>query len=187
MSPSPSDADRPKPEELRLRRWVVEDIASIRQITLEAWLDAYREFIPAEDLQDYLARYFSTEVLERAMASPDVHGFVAEHSGCPVAWMRTHWDAAAGRCSMTSLYVLPGSQRRGAGARLLEVAERCALGHRVRELWLGVMERNRQALEWYIRHGFTVRGTEPFTMGRTTVTLCLCAKQLGNEGADNDR
>ena len=187
MSPPPIDARGAHADLLQVRRWVFDDIAAIRRITLEAWLDAYRGFIPEEDLRDYFGRHFSVEALERAMASSDVHGFMGEHAGRALAWMRTHRDPGTGRCSMTSLYVLPDSQRRGAGARLLEVAERCARSHRSGELWLGVMEQNRPALEWYLRHGFAVRGTEPFTMGKTTVTLCLCAKQLENKGTANGR
>jgi hypothetical protein len=65
---------------------------------------------------------------------------------------------------------------------LLDVAERCARSYGVRELWLGVLEQNLPALEWYERHGFVVTHRAPFTMGATTLNHCVCVKQLGVKG-----
>ena len=172
---------------LRIRRWVLGDIPAIRRITLAAWRDAYGSFIPEEDLQDYFGSHFSRVVLETGMVSPDVHGYVAEDSGSAVGWMRLRWDPTVRRCSMTSLYVLPRHQGRGMGARLLEMAERCAQGHGVDELWVGVMGQNAAALAWYRRRGFVVSDDGPFTMGKTTVMLCLCVKQLAEKGAEDGR
>jgi ribosomal protein S18 acetylase RimI-like enzyme len=174
--------ETPGDGELQIRRWVFADIATIQRITLEAWLDAYRSFIPEADLREYLATHFSATVLERVMASPDVHGYVAEDRSGPLGWMRTLWDPTTRRCSMTSLYVLPHRQHRGVGGRLLDVAERCARSYGVRELWLGVLEQNLPALEWYERHGFVVTHRAPFTMGATTLNHCVCVKQLGVKG-----
>jgi ribosomal protein S18 acetylase RimI-like enzyme len=181
--PSPGEAD-PRAD-FHVRRWVFADIPAIREITLETWLDAYRAFIPEVDLRDYFARFFAPVALERVMASPDVHGYVAEDGSGPFGWMRTVWDPATRRCNMTSLYVLRRGQRHGAGRKLLEVAEHCARGYGASELWVGVMEQNTDALEWYKRRGFIIRHQAPFTMGKTTVSHCLCAKPLEMKGPEH--
>jgi len=159
----------------------------IRHITFQAWLGAYGTFIPEEDMKAYLDQHFVGPALERVMASPDVHGYVAEDSSGPIGWMRTLWDPTTRRCNMTSLYVLPERQGCGAGGRLLEVAERCALSYGVNELWVGVLEQNLPALTWYEKRGFVRMHDAPFTMGKTTLSHCLCVKQLGVKGSHHGR
>ena len=110
------------------------------------------------------------------MASPDVHGYVAEDASGPFGWMRTLWDPATRRCSMTFTLRAPTcSTAAGPAARLLEVAEHCARGYGVSELWVGVMEQNLRALEWYKRRGFT-SGTRPPSRWGRRLSATACAQ-----------
>lgn len=75
--------------------------------------------------------------------------WVADHHGAIVGF------AAFDGTQLHHLYVLPGAQGAGAGARLLDVAMEAG----VRELW--VYAENARARRFYERHGWTlVPGSE---------------------------
>jgi hypothetical protein len=65
------------------------------------------------------------------------------------------------------------------GRRLLEAAERYATEKGLEELWIGVMVKNRRALDFYKNVGFQFVREEPFTMGKTTVSHLIGYKRIG--------
>jgi ribosomal protein S18 acetylase RimI-like enzyme len=70
---------------------------------------------------------------------------------------------------MHQLYILPAKQGQGLGHRLMACAEARACEFGADRIWLGVMVKNTQAVEWYKKLGYTVTETSPFVMGATTV------------------
>jgi ribosomal protein S18 acetylase RimI-like enzyme len=82
------------------------------------------------------------------------------------------------RYHIYSLYVLPEYQGRGLGKALLECSYRQARALHFRQVWLGVMEENRPAVEWYTRQGFYFVEREPFTFGQTTVQALIGYREL---------
>jgi len=63
------------------RRWTRADLATVQQLLLETWLEAYGSFIPQTDLEGYLHTQYSELRLAALFADPDVTGLVAEVDG----------------------------------------------------------------------------------------------------------
>ncbi|HEY6950959.1 MAG TPA: GNAT family N-acetyltransferase, partial [Bacteroidota bacterium] len=133
------------------------------------WMEAYSPFIPEGDLQSYHQATYNLEALKTMFADRDVKGFVAEFDGALVGCIRTKLERTAQRFYVSSLYVLPHHQGKGIGRTLMTMAAReaVALGHD--RIWIGVMERNKDGLDWYQKFGYRVVEEAPFTMGKSTV------------------
>lgn len=153
-----------------VRRWAPTDIPSIQRITWTTWVATYGSFIPQADLRAFFDEYYDAALLEPFCTDDFARGFLAEVEGQPVGYAKTTLNRAEGRFYLNSLYVLPEIQGRGVGSRLLQASEAFATTLGANEIWLGVMQQNTAALEWYRRIRFRFVREEPFTMGHTTVT-----------------
>lgn len=165
---------------ITLREWTEADIESVRHIALTTWLDAYASLVPADDLRRYLDEAYSPLRLSELCRDPEAWTLLALDRGAVVGFIRTAIDRPRGRFNVASLYVLPASQGRGVGGRLLDRAEARAAEAGFRAVWLGVMSGNTPALGWYRRRGYVFDSPEePFTIGRTTVLHLIGSRQLG--------
>jgi ribosomal protein S18 acetylase RimI-like enzyme/diadenosine tetraphosphate (Ap4A) HIT family hydrolase len=162
-----------------VRLWEKGDLASIRRITWESWISTYLSFIPESDLRSYLDIHYTEESLLSMFDDPSMHGFIAVMDGQVAGYARLFFDRDENRLYVSSLYFLPGFQGQGMGTRLLEAAEGYAREKGLDELWIGVMVKNRQALDFYRKVGFQFIREEPFTMGKTTVSHLIGWKKIG--------
>jgi ribosomal protein S18 acetylase RimI-like enzyme len=161
---------------VEVRPWTDADLSDVRRVTWETWLDAYSGFIPVEDLRSYFDEHYSLEALRAIQQSPENGGFVALVDGVTAGFVRTHREE--GRFYVSSLYVLPSCQGRGAGSLLMEAAENQARSLGVNEVWLGVMEQNVRTLQWYRTLGFVFDEEAPFVMGKSSVNHFIGHKKI---------
>ncbi len=154
---------------ITIRNWTHADLPTIQRLLLETWLDAYGSFIPRRDLVGYLHTQYSQVKLEELFADPDVTGLVVELDGVVAGYEKIYHARTEERVYVHQLYILPGKQGLGLGHRLMAYAETKARELGADRIWLGVMVRNKQAVDWYGKMGYTVTETAPFVMGSTTV------------------
>ena len=155
--------------EVLIRPWRRDDLPTVQRILWESWMDAYRTFIPEEDLRCYHAATYRIESLTHLHESPHVHGFIGEADGSAAGFARAQFHKNENRLYLASLYILPSFQGIGIGGKLLKAAERKALNNGLDEIWVGVMVPNETARRWYDKRGFRFVRKEPFRMGGTTV------------------
>ena len=111
------------------RRWTRADLATVQQLLLETWLEAYGSFIPQTDLEGYLHTQYSEARLAALFADPDVTGLVAEVDGRVAGYAKLFHARAELKFYVHQLYILPAWQGHGLGHRLMTCAE-----ERAREL-----------------------------------------------------
>jgi ribosomal protein S18 acetylase RimI-like enzyme len=162
-----------------IRSWEKSDLASIRRITWGAWMSTYLSFIPESDLRSYFDIHYTEESFLRMFDDPSMHGFIAEMDGQVAGYGRLFFSRDENRLYVSSLYFLPEFEGQGMGRRLLEAAEGYGTEKGLEELWIGVMVKNRQALDFYKKVGFQFVREEPFTMGKTTVSHLIGYKRIG--------
>jgi GNAT superfamily N-acetyltransferase len=136
-------------------------------------------FIPESDLKSYFDIHYTEESLLSMFDDPSMHGFIAERDGQVAGYARLLLNRDENRLYVSSLYFLSEFEGQGMGGRLLQAAEGYATEKGLRELWVGVMVRNRRALDFYRKAGFQFVREEPFTMGDTTVSHLIGCKRIG--------
>lgn len=151
------------------RQWKESDLRDIHNLLLETWLDAYSSFIPERDLIDYHHATYGIEALRSIYKGSDNNGFVAEADRSLVGLIRTRVAREENRFYVPSLYVLPHHQGKGIGRSLMAMAVDEAVAKKFDRIWIGIMEKNKEGLDWYRRFGYQIVEEAPFTMGKTTV------------------
>ena len=162
-----------------IRPWQKSDLASVRRITWESWISTYVSFIPESDLKSYFDIHYTEKSLLGMFDDPSVYGLIAEMDGRVAGYARLFFNGDENRLSVSSLYFLPKFEGQGMGSRLLEAAEGYAAEKGLDELWIGVMVKNRRALDFYRKAGFQFIREEPFTVGKTTVSHLIGRKRTG--------
>ena len=154
---------------IHYRHWTVEDLPAIQKLLLDTWLSTYASFIPKSDLRFYHGKTYSLEALNAMREDPAIKGFVAVEDSSVVGFARTRYAREEQRFYVSSIYIRPDFQKQGIGKQLIVIAADEARTLGLDRLWIGVMEQNVDALEWYKKFGYCVVEQAPFTMGATTV------------------
>ena len=155
--------------QIMYRRWNENDMTGINNLLLETWLDAYSSFIPESDLISYHQATYNVEALVTMYKTPGISGFVAESDRSLVGCIRTRIAQDENRFYVPSLYILPHHQGKGIGRSLMTLAVDEAVAHGYDRIWIGIMEKNKEGLDWYMKFGYQIIEEAPFTMGKTTV------------------
>jgi ribosomal protein S18 acetylase RimI-like enzyme len=154
---------------IHYRRWTFDDLPAVQKLLLDTWLLTYSLFIPESDLRLYHGKTYNLEALKAMCEDPGIRGFVALADTSVVGFARTKYASEERRFYVSSIYIRPDFQKKGIGKQLMVIAadEARALG--LDRLWIGVMEKNVDALEWYKKFGYQVVEQAPFTMGASIV------------------
>ncbi len=136
-----------------IRKAAEKDISSIQQIAHTTWPVAYGDIISAEQLTYMLELMYSTPALEKQVANG--HEFyLFEAEGSPIGFASVS-NEGNNIFKLNKLYVLPNSQKTGAGkALLLQAIEYAKINGGI-QLILQVNKVNK-ATSFYLKHGFTI-------------------------------
>lgn len=163
-----SQAELKTKSSILVREWKKDDFQIVKEILLTTWRSTY-SFIPEKDLLLHFNKFYSDNKLNEILIDPFSNGIIAEINSVPVAWMKLFEDCLNKKFFVSSLYVLPDYQGFGIGSKLLHEAYSFARKKNYNKVWLGVMEKNTKAYEWYKNFGFVFVEKEPFKMGYTEV------------------
>ena len=150
-------------------------------------MSTYSSFIPEIDLKSHFDSYYAEASLLSMFDNPVIKGFIAEIDDHIAGYARLFLNRDENRLYVPSMYFLPEFQGHGMGRQLLEAAEKYAAEKSLNELWIGVMVKNRQALDFYRKVGFLFVREEPFAMGNTTVSHLIGYKKLGRSTFFNQK
>ncbi len=138
------------------------DVPAIQHVAYASWHATYAGILAREFIDDFLARNYSTESLERAIANASARGqtfLVAERVGDVVGYL--HFGERDERPELFRVYADPEHFGTGIGHALLTELER-RISRTVDRYVLHVHERNQRGRDFYRRQGFveTGRSTE---------------------------
>jgi ribosomal protein S18 acetylase RimI-like enzyme len=136
-----------------------DDIRAVQRVARTTWEHTYRESIPESVRAEFISQAYSADFLRRRMES---NVFLVAAEGEEVIGFAEFRSLSNTEAELPAIYVLPGMQGRGIGARLLKAG----IGRftpRTRFV-LRVEQDNVQAQRFYEAHGFRRTGehTEHF-------------------------
>jgi ribosomal protein S18 acetylase RimI-like enzyme len=166
-----------KKTRMKLRNCKVTDYEQVIELLRRSWADAYG-FIPQRDRESLLKTYYTKERFNLFLENELIECLVSEVEGTVVAWMRLEEIPSEREFHLSSIYVLPDSKGKGLGRKMIQYAFDKAVAKGYDKIWLGVMEQNVPALEWYKKLGFVFVKREPFNMGGTKVMHLIGYKEL---------
>jgi ribosomal protein S18 acetylase RimI-like enzyme len=163
---------------MTIRKWIDTDAEGVRNVLQLSWQEAYSSFIPKTDLDNYLDKTYSIELLKEASKNKDFICYVAEINNIVCGWLKLYISKDENRFYLSSIYVLPEYQKLKIGLQFYTLACEEATKLGFKEIYIGVMVQNDRALHWYKKLGFDFFEEQPFTMGNTSVPHLIGKKIL---------
>jgi diamine N-acetyltransferase len=147
---------------LHIRTATISDVATIQNIAYQTWPTAYGNIISQQQIDFMLEMMYSHESLTEQMNKGDIF-FIAEFNNTPIGFASISIQDET-TCKLNKLYVLPNIQKTGAGKALLVAVINFAKARNATQLQLQV-NRNNNAKDFYIKHGFTILYQADFEIG----------------------
>lgn len=164
--------------QITIRRITAADAAVLTNIARQAFYDTFTGTCTETDMQEFLDRYFSEQVLAEEINNPGNFYFFAEVDGVPVAYLQFMEDYSGfalmkkwKALELKRIYVLKEFHGKGIARILMEFILSYAHVKKYEVVWLGVWEHNLRAQKFYEKYGFVNSGyTHDFPIGSTAQT-----------------
>lgn len=161
-----------------------EDLQLLREISIETFNDTFKNQNTPENMKAYLERAFNSKQLEKELAnSSSAFYFICFNEEIAGYLKVNSNDAQSEKMGDESLeieriYIRKKYQRKGLGKYLLNKAVEIAEEQNKKNIWLGVWEKNENAIGFYKKIGFVQTGAHSFYMGDEEQIDLIMTKML---------
>ena len=156
---------------VRIRRCELADLDALRNIAFQTFDDAFRRLNDARSFNEYLDASFSRAKLETELKNPNSTFFFLYSDDVLAGYMKINkGDAQTDlgdpeALEIERIYVTRDFQGLGLGKALIDRAMEAARLAKKKTVWLGVWEKNGNAIAFYKKMGFVKTGTHFFYIG----------------------
>ncbi|HZG72752.1 MAG TPA: GNAT family N-acetyltransferase, partial [Chondromyces sp.] len=137
-----------------------------------------------ENMKAYLEMAFNLKQLEKELSNASSQFFFVYFNGKVAAYLKVNTNEAQTEemgdesLEIERIYVKNQFQKQGLGKCLLNKAMEIAMEHDKKKIWLGVWEKNENAIAFYKKMGFVQAGAHSFYMGDEEQTDFIMIKAL---------
>lgn len=148
-----------------------EDLQILQEISIETFNDTFKDQNSPENMKAYLERAFNFKQLEEELSNVSSEIFFIYFNEELAGYLKVNMnDAQSEKLGDESLeieriYIKNKFQKHGLGKYLLNKAMEIAMEHNKKKIWLGVWEKNENAIAFYKKMGFVQTGAHSFYMG----------------------
>jgi len=149
----------------------IKDLKHLKELGEQTFTESYAAMNTEQNMRLYLKENFSESVLSHELEDPAVQHYLAYSGAKPVAYTKLNFGEAQKEIQdkksieIERIYVLKEFQRNNIGKYLLEKIVGVAKQQKMDFIWLGVWEKNFDAIKFYKRNGFVEFGKHPFKLG----------------------
>jgi len=158
-------------DQLKLTELTLDDLEGLKQISRKTFSDAFSSENSKEDMLLYLNSAFSDEKLTAELKEEESKFYLAKYKEEAVGYLKINFGLVQtgiqdkDAMELERIYLLRQFQGKGIGKKLLTQTINIAKQCKMRYLWLGVWEKNEQAIQFYKRNGFEVFSSHTFKIG----------------------
>ncbi len=176
----------PNQMHLLLQKCNQNDLDELVELSIRTFKDAFEADNDPEDFKDYLRTAFHRDTLLAELQDKDVSFYFVKVDTETAGYFKLNEDLAqtevksGNSIELERIYVLNTFQGSGIGSWMLDEIKQIAFEKGKQFLWLGVWEKNRKAIRFYQRLGFTKFGIHPYFIGKDEQTDWLMRFDLIN-------
>ncbi|SDK56803.1 Ribosomal protein S18 acetylase RimI [Paenibacillus sp. OK060] len=148
-----------------------EDLQKLQEISIETFHDTFKDQNSPDNMRAYLERAFNAKQLEDELSNSCSDIFFVYYNKELAGYLKVNREGAQSEqmsdasLEIERIYIRKKFQMHGLGKYLLNKAMETALEHQKKEVWLGVWEKNDNAIAFYKKMGFVQTGSHSFYMG----------------------
>ncbi|MFC7686400.1 GNAT family N-acetyltransferase [Ureibacillus sp. GCM10028918] len=169
---------------IKIKKCTLEDLQTLQKISTETFNDTFKDQNSPENMQAYLERAFNLKQLEEELSNQFSQFLFVYFNNEVAGYLKVNTsDAQTEKMGDQSLeieriYIKSEFQKHGLGKYLLNQAIEVATTLHKEKIWLGVWEKNENAIAFYRRMGFEQTGVHSFYMGDEEQIDYLMTKTL---------
>lgn len=173
---------------LKTRFATIADAALIADLSRETFYETFSVHNTAANMAKFMNEQFSREALMKEVAEIQNIFFLAFDDKKPAGYAKMRIGEVPSlyeglSCiEIARIYACSSFIGKGVGTALMRKCIQTATEKKSDIIWLGVWEKNQQAIDFYIRWGFEKFGTHIFLLGDDPQTDWLMSKQLARSG-----
>jgi diamine N-acetyltransferase len=156
---------------INLKKCTLEDLRKLQEISYETFNETFKHQNSPENMEAYLEKAFNLEQVEKELSNTSSHFFFVYVDNEIAGYLKVNTDDAQSEemgdesLEIERIYIKNNFQKHGIGKYLFNKAIDMAMEHNKKKIWLGVWEKNENALAFYKKMGFVQTGVHSFYMG----------------------
>lgn len=156
---------------VKIKRCNHEDLQALQEISIKTFNATFKDQNSPENMTAYLERAFNLNQLEKELSTTSSEFFFAYINNEVVGYLKLNTSDAQSEpmgeetLEIERIYIKSEFQKHGLGKILLNRAIEIALERDKKKIWLGVWEKNNNAIAFYKKMGFVQTGSHSFYMG----------------------
>ncbi|MEK3975939.1 GNAT family N-acetyltransferase [Psychrobacillus sp. FSL K6-1267] len=156
---------------INLKKCTIEDLPVLQKISYETFNETFKHQNSLENMNSYLERAFNLKQLEKEILNISSQFFFAYSNNEIAGYLKINTnDAQSEKMGDESLeieriYIKNKFQKHGIGKYLFNKAMDIAVESNKQKIWLGVWDKNENAIAFYEKMGFIQTGAHSFYMG----------------------
>jgi ribosomal protein S18 acetylase RimI-like enzyme len=147
------------------------ELETLVRMSRKIFHDSFAHLNTPDNMREYMDRAFNPQQLLSELNNPLSEFYFIREDGVIAGFIKLNRGPAQSdihddtSLEIERIYVDKEFQGHGLGAELIAKAKERAFALELNAIWLGVWEKNPDAIRFYERHGFVRFGSHPFRMG----------------------
>ncbi|MFS0776871.1 GNAT family N-acetyltransferase [Neobacillus sp. 3P2-tot-E-2] len=156
---------------INIKPCTIGDLSILQEISCETFIETFKDQNSPENMNAYLERAFHNNQLEKELSTISSQFFFVYFNNEVAGYLKVNTqDAQSENMGEDSLeieriYIRAKFQKLGLGKYLINKAIEIAEEQGKNKIWLGVWEKNENAIAFYKKLGFVQDGSHSFYMG----------------------
>ena len=156
---------------INIKKCTLEDSRKLQEISYETFNETFKHQNSPENMNAYLEKAFNLKQLEKELSNISSQFFFVYFDNEVAGYLKVNTNDAqseemgAESLEIERIYIKKKFQKHGLGKYLLNKAMEIAMERNKKKSWLGVWEKNENAIAFYIKMGFVQTGAHSFYMG----------------------
>lgn len=166
---------------ITIKRCTLEDLIELQEISYVTFDQTFKNQNSPENMYTYLEKAFNIKQLEKELTTISSQFYFQDKLA---GYLKVNINEAQSEdmgdesLEVERIYIKSHYQKQGLGKKLLNKATEIALYLNKDKIWLGVWEKNKNAIEFYRKMGFVQTGTHSFYMGDEEQVDIIMTKTL---------
>jgi len=162
----------------------MENVQVLQEISIETFNDTFSNQNSPDNMKVYMDRAFTMKQLESELANRSSQFYFISFDKEVAGYLKVNVDDAQSETmgddflEIERIYIRSKFQKKGLGKYLIDQAVEIARERNKNNIWLGVWEKNENAIRFYKKLGFVQTGTHSFYMGDEEQIDFIMTKKL---------
>lgn len=144
---------------ITIKKCTLADLQLLQDISYETYNETFKDHNTPENMNAYLKKAFNEKQLEKELANRSSHFFFVYFNNDVAGYLKVNMndaqseDMGAESLEIQRIYIKTNYQKLGLGKYLLNQAIEMAIERKKKNIWLGVWEKNHNALSFIRKWG----------------------------------